>query len=104
MAQGCPTPNYVRAVILLNNMAILCNVKLTFQSGAIEDHILHPGEDHKYERDINHGTWTAVDPITELEVTAGTLTNTEKMVATGVEIRSYTISGSLSITRNTPIT
>ena len=101
MAQEQLPPNYVKLVNMINKMAIPANVKLTFQSGEIEDHILAAGAEHKYEREINHGTWTAVDPISKIEVTAGTLTTTEKMVATGVEIRNYTISGSISLTQIT---
>ncbi|KAI6657323.1 hypothetical protein LOD99_72 [Oopsacas minuta] len=96
-------PNYVRAVILINSMAIPSNVKLTFLSGAIEDHILLPGEEHKYEGEFNKGGESLVDPVTKLEVTASTFTTTEKLVASGIEILRYNISGSITLSPITPV-
>ena len=104
MAERQLPPNYVRAVILKNAYNFPVQVKLFFDSGATEEHILAIGQERKFERGIDVGTSSIVDPVNKFTTSLVPINAPEpvsqSMVASGVEIRNYTIGGSFSLTLN----
>ncbi len=88
---GCRPPKYIRALHVTNstNGPVTLNVK--YQSGQEEIIELAPNKTQTVEKDINMGSWTAVDPITAVTANYGNLERALTLDAQGVEVRTYTI-------------
>jgi hypothetical protein len=87
---GCRPPSYARAVNLNNTTASTVKVVVHFQSGDSETYEIAANASVKAEKEINHGSWTAVDPVLRAEIAEHNALLA--IVAQGVQILTYNIS------------
>merc|ERR1712168_359220 len=64
MGVGMVPPSYLRSAVFINNSNEPVTVKVTFESGEGEEHVVQAGGTENVERDINQGSYSIVDPIT----------------------------------------
>lgn len=97
--EGVPCPRYIRSMSFSNAGADGVSVFATFQSGATQTYpILSLGVTN-VEKDIQHDTWTEVDPIVSFSVNVNGKITLFNDPATSIEIRTYGIASDGSITR-----
>merc|ERR1712048_241859 len=86
-------PQYLRRAKFINNTGTQVVVKLGLKSGTTEDCSLAAGASRDYEKEIDKGSWTEVDPINKITIEAEGHTAHEIPVQTsGVEIHEYALS------------
>ena len=91
---GVLPPNYVRSVDVTNQTGNHVTLHATFQSKHQQSYGLAVGQKFHVERDINHGTWTAVDPIvllTALGSNNSVLAEKAFTGVTGVQVLNLTL-------------
>jgi hypothetical protein len=91
LGTNCIPPKYVRAIHITNSTKGQVILHVKFQSEFQETVELNQNEKKTVEKEINMGSWTAVDPISDVTVTYGNLQKELTLDPQGVEIRTYNI-------------
>ncbi|MFM7857885.1 MAG: hypothetical protein ACKO96_39680, partial [Flammeovirgaceae bacterium] len=68
MNLDCRPPRYVRALNLNNVTGNTVKVAVHFQSGASETYEIAASGTVTAEKQINHGSWNAVDPVLRAQI------------------------------------
>lgn len=89
---NCKTPKYIRALNLNNKTSNTIQAKCKFQSGEEENYNINSNEQLKVEKNINKGSYTIVDPIVNLQISANNSAKELNFEPQGVEIHTYDIS------------
>eukprot|EP00927_Polykrikos_kofoidii_P016481 TRINITY_DN1746_c0_g2_i1.p2 TRINITY_DN1746_c0_g2~~TRINITY_DN1746_c0_g2_i1.p2 ORF type:complete len:128 (+),score=19.20 TRINITY_DN1746_c0_g2_i1:58-384(+) len=90
MADSLRPPQYLRKAKFVNGTGRTVVVKVSFGSNAEEVCVIEDGAYAEVERNIDHGTWLAVDPIRTIVVDAdGSESLPIDVSVGGVEIHEY---------------
>ena len=65
---GALPPMVVRSAVFANTLSSPVTVEVTFESTNSETHAVAAGQSVNVEGVIDHGSWTAFDPITSFKV------------------------------------
>jgi len=85
-------PSYVRAANFTNQSSKEVTIIAHFQSGETQNFQIPLLSNMNVEREINHGSYTTVDPISKIEANhVSTLFQTLEFQPEGIEIHEYVI-------------
>merc|ERR1712168_752147 len=104
---GALPPTYVRSAEFANSLGSPITVEVTLESQKTKMYTVQAGSSVNVEGVIDHGSWTAVDPITSFKVMSAS--NGEKVVSVsspfGIQRHRYEVGGGaangLEITKTT---
>jgi hypothetical protein len=101
---GMRPPQYVRAINFTNSSNGTIVVSCSHQSGEFTNIELSANATQTVEREIDHGSWTAVDPILSFSATGNNLAHQSVLAPQGVEIHNVNIldiNGNLTVLSST---
>eukprot|EP00927_Polykrikos_kofoidii_P016480 TRINITY_DN1746_c0_g1_i1.p1 TRINITY_DN1746_c0_g1~~TRINITY_DN1746_c0_g1_i1.p1 ORF type:complete len:108 (+),score=22.24 TRINITY_DN1746_c0_g1_i1:70-393(+) len=91
MVDSLRPPQYLRKAKFVNGTGRTVVVKVSFGSNAEEDYVIEDGASAEVERSVDHGAWSAVDPIKTIVVDADGSAFPIDVSVGGVEIHEYTL-------------
>ena len=99
---GATCASYIAHANFINESGADATVVGTFKSGASKPFVIPAGGSKIVELEIDHGTWTAHDPLLSTVVTLdnASVTTLNDPSQGGVELREYVIGADHSVKRN----
>jgi|JI6StandDraft_1071083.scaffolds.fasta_scaffold46201_1 hypothetical protein len=92
-------PRYIRAINFENNGVNNVTVTATFETAGTLTLPIAPNGTTTIEKEVNHGSWTAVDQVQSFSVNVNGNVSNFTDAPEGVEIRTYNISADGTIAR-----